>query len=130
MDKLKPCPFCDDIAKIKKGEIQNSEIIYYAECVYCGAKNPYSFSEDQAITNWNTRTPTGINWIPVNEKLPEEATKALCLVEYKYGGDDVRVCIQGNFVCGLWSILPLPLHKDQKVTHWVELNLPEKLRDE
>ena len=69
MDKLKPCPFCGDEARIKDGMRTDGNIIYKTKCVQCvgcGAKTQekiscgyYSlhFTDEEAIEAWNRRKP-------------------------------------------------------------------------
>ncbi len=66
-DKLKPCPFCGDAAKIKMHKYlrrfasQDNPNEYYwrVECLSCGAGINAYFTEQEAIKAWNRRVNDG-----------------------------------------------------------------------
>ena len=56
-DKLKPCPFCNGEANLKriiKRKICTT-IFYYVECSLCRNKTPIFWEQNEAETNWNRR---------------------------------------------------------------------------
>lgn len=125
MQKLKRCPFCGGEADVllSEGVAPNIPDIFWVQCKNCEVDTMAYTQREKAINEWNTRTP---DWIPVEERLPEE--KGVYLVTYHpcYWDDvesEIKVGIDTFMGKTAWS-----KRKFQRVIAWRPL--PEPYRTE
>ena len=52
--ELKPCPFCGGDAIPDPAQLHG---LSFVVCAVCGAEGPVSAGDDDAVENWNKRTP-------------------------------------------------------------------------
>lgn len=57
--KLKPCPFCEGVSRMRSYQIAEDEVEAFVECEWCGGRGPvyqapYAPHGD-AFYRWNTR---------------------------------------------------------------------------
>lgn len=128
MNKLTPCPFCQGEAKLEP-----DYDLFYVHCEVCGCVGADSRDKGKAVAQWNARpiedalrgevarltaelkaAREAMRWIPVAERLPEEAQPVL--VQFfndvaigKYYDDGDAIAWQ---VGKMWKM---------PVTHWMPL---------
>lgn len=59
MEKLKPCPFCNGNAKIRREKYWQPKIARNVICTNCFANSGWFDTEDEAIEAWNRRASNG-----------------------------------------------------------------------
>ena len=134
LNKILSCPFCGGNGELldngyehpvidENGAYVDMDIFegdtFWIECEKCGAMMTEADTPEKAIEEWNTRTP---DWIPVEERLPEE--KGVYLVTYHpwYWDDvesEIKVGIDTFMGKTAWS-----KRKFQRVIAWMPLPEP------
>lgn len=98
--------------------LQEDDVCEPSECKYCGVKGScgYYRTADRLIANGVTVQ----EWIPVNDRLPEE--KVNCIVNYQHAYCDN----DGYWAIGIcfYDGEKFQFHPAYKVTHWMPLPEP------
>jgi len=103
--ELKPYPFCGSEAK-RNDDLQNWGEIF---CTNCGCHMAEG-GMNKAIKAWNTRN----TWIPVDERLPEEGQRVICLMRGERA-EDTKVQILRWFE-----------YDNADVSHWMPIPTLDK----
>ena len=126
MTELKPCPFCGGEVEIDMLDSEQNRNVKIYNAVHCTECHQWFFkglSREKTIAAWNRRPN---QWIPVSERLPDDAYGCLLIVEEDdYNGTTHEVLLPyfAGYDGEQWNDgdgQRIPF----EVTHWMPLPQP------